>query len=82
MAVDPRQVLAGVLTITMFVMLGDMIKRDHFDQPRVCIILSICVSIYIYVYMYTFFCFLFFFFSFCWNAEYDSLFQSDYLMFS
>ncbi|XP_060206084.1 protein MANNAN SYNTHESIS-RELATED 1 isoform X2 [Lycium barbarum] len=31
MAVDPRQVLAGVLTITMFVMLGDMIKRDHFD---------------------------------------------------
>lgn len=35
MAVDPRQVLAGVLTITMFVMLGDMIKRDHFDPPRV-----------------------------------------------
>lgn len=32
MGVDPRQVLAGVLTITMFVMLGDMIKRDHFDS--------------------------------------------------
>ncbi|CAN4085072.1 unnamed protein product [Withania somnifera] len=32
MAVDPRQVLAAVLTITMFVMLGDMIKRDHFDS--------------------------------------------------
>ncbi|XP_047959865.1 protein MANNAN SYNTHESIS-RELATED 2-like [Salvia hispanica] len=37
MGVDPRQVLAGVLTVTMFVMLGDMIKRDHFDtvQPAV-----------------------------------------------
>ncbi|XP_051117010.1 protein MANNAN SYNTHESIS-RELATED 1 [Andrographis paniculata] len=33
MAVDPRQILAGVLTVTMFVMLGDMIKRDHFDPP-------------------------------------------------
>ncbi|XP_052181724.1 protein MANNAN SYNTHESIS-RELATED 1-like [Diospyros lotus] len=33
MAVDPRQVLAGFLTITMFVMLGNMIKRDHFDSP-------------------------------------------------
>ncbi|KAK4479220.1 hypothetical protein RD792_014731 [Penstemon davidsonii] len=32
MAVDPRQVLAGVLTLTMFVMLGNMIKRDHFDS--------------------------------------------------
>ncbi|GFZ08179.1 O-fucosyltransferase family protein [Actinidia rufa] len=32
MAVDPRQVLAGVLTVTMFVMLGNMIKRDHFDS--------------------------------------------------
>jgi len=31
MAVDPRQVLAGFLTVTMFVMLGNMIKRDHFD---------------------------------------------------
>ncbi|KAL7162863.1 hypothetical protein ACSBR2_043188 [Camellia fascicularis] len=34
MAVDPRQVLAGFLTITMFVMLGNMIKRDHFDSPK------------------------------------------------
>ncbi|KAL6996134.1 arginine--tRNA ligase msr1 [Sarracenia purpurea var. burkii] len=32
MAVDPRQVLAGFLTVTMFVMLGNMIKRDHFDS--------------------------------------------------
>ncbi|XP_057472399.1 protein MANNAN SYNTHESIS-RELATED 1-like [Actinidia eriantha] len=32
MTVDPRQVLAGVLTVTMFVMLGNMIKRDHFDS--------------------------------------------------
>ncbi|MCD7470987.1 hypothetical protein HAX54_011244 [Datura stramonium] len=30
MAVDPRQVVAGVLTVTMFVMLGNMITRDHF----------------------------------------------------
>ncbi|XP_074556907.1 protein MANNAN SYNTHESIS-RELATED 1-like [Curcuma longa] len=28
---DPRQILASVLTITMFLMLGNMIKRDHFD---------------------------------------------------
>ncbi|KAK3035560.1 hypothetical protein RJ639_034765 [Escallonia herrerae] len=34
MAVDPRQVLAGVLTVTMFVMLGNMIKREHFDSPQ------------------------------------------------
>ncbi|KAI8544813.1 hypothetical protein RHMOL_Rhmol08G0324100 [Rhododendron molle] len=32
MAVDPRQVLAGFLTVTMFVMLGCMVKRDHFDS--------------------------------------------------
>ncbi|KAL6568664.1 hypothetical protein OROHE_004348 [Orobanche hederae] len=34
MAVDPRQVLAGVLTLMMFVMLGNMIKRDHFDDAH------------------------------------------------
>ncbi|CAL9102803.1 unnamed protein product [Musa textilis] len=32
MAVDPRQVVAGFLTIAMFAMLGNMIKRDHFDS--------------------------------------------------
>ncbi|KAA8541545.1 hypothetical protein F0562_022697 [Nyssa sinensis] len=32
MAVDPRQLLAGFLTLTMFAMLGNMIKRDHFDS--------------------------------------------------
>ncbi|KAJ0965603.1 hypothetical protein J5N97_026741 [Dioscorea zingiberensis] len=32
MAVDPRQVLAAILTISMFAMLGNMIKRDHFDS--------------------------------------------------
>lgn len=37
MAVDPRQLVAGVLTITMFVMLGNMIKRDHFDPAPVSI---------------------------------------------
>ncbi|KAK7372155.1 hypothetical protein VNO80_05525 [Phaseolus coccineus] len=31
MGVDLRQVVAGVLTVTMFVMLIHMIKRDHFD---------------------------------------------------
>lgn len=33
MGIDPRQIVAGVLTVTMFVMLGNMIKRDHFDAP-------------------------------------------------
>ncbi|KAI3775180.1 hypothetical protein L1987_49749 [Smallanthus sonchifolius] len=33
MAIDPRQIVAGVLTVTMFVMLGDMVKRQHFDSP-------------------------------------------------
>ncbi|EEF34090.1 protein MANNAN SYNTHESIS-RELATED 2 [Ricinus communis] len=32
MGVDLRQVIAGILTLTMFVMLGNMIKRDHFDS--------------------------------------------------
>ncbi|XP_072977159.1 protein MANNAN SYNTHESIS-RELATED 1-like [Typha angustifolia] len=35
MAVDPRQVLGGFLTLSMFVMLGNMIKRDHFDDTDV-----------------------------------------------
>lgn len=35
MGVDLRQVVAGVLTITMFVMLGNMIKREHFDSVHV-----------------------------------------------
>uniref|UniRef100_A0A0D3H8J0 O-fucosyltransferase family protein n=1 Tax=Oryza barthii TaxID=65489 RepID=A0A0D3H8J0_9ORYZ len=30
MAVDPRHVVAGFLTLSMFVMLGNMIKHDHF----------------------------------------------------
>ncbi|KAJ1429226.1 GDP-fucose protein O-fucosyltransferase [Sesbania bispinosa] len=32
MGVDLRQVVAGILTVTMFVMLIHMIKRDHFDS--------------------------------------------------
>lgn len=32
--VDPRQVLAGILTLTMVLMLANMIKRDHFDHPH------------------------------------------------
>ncbi|CAL9772117.1 unnamed protein product [Musa acuminata subsp. burmannicoides] len=35
MAVDPRQLVAGFLTIAMFAMLGNMIKRDHFDSVKV-----------------------------------------------
>ncbi|CAM8940808.1 unnamed protein product [Rhodiola kirilowii] len=35
MGFDFRQVVAGFLTITMFVMLGHMIKRDHFDSIQV-----------------------------------------------
>ncbi|KAJ1290258.1 hypothetical protein BS78_02G229400 [Paspalum vaginatum] len=31
MAVDPRQVVAGFLTLSMFVMLGNMIRHDHFS---------------------------------------------------
>ncbi|XP_023000284.1 protein MANNAN SYNTHESIS-RELATED 2-like [Cucurbita maxima] len=34
MGVDLRQVLAGILTLTMFLMLGHMIKRDHFDSVQ------------------------------------------------
>ncbi|KAG9149791.1 hypothetical protein Leryth_026332 [Lithospermum erythrorhizon] len=37
MAVDARQILSAVLTVTMFVMLGNMIKRDHFDSILVTI---------------------------------------------
>jgi hypothetical protein len=35
MAVDPRQVVAGFLTLSMFVMLGNMIKHDHFSSTEV-----------------------------------------------
>lgn len=33
MGIDPRQIVAGILTVTMFLMLGNMIKRQHFDAP-------------------------------------------------
>ncbi|KAH7529390.1 hypothetical protein FEM48_Zijuj05G0179200 [Ziziphus jujuba var. spinosa] len=32
MGVNLRQDVAGILTLTMFVMLGNMIERDHFDS--------------------------------------------------
>ncbi|CAN7074186.1 unnamed protein product [Brassica oleracea var. botrytis] len=32
MGVDLRQVVAGILTITMFVMLGQMLHRDYYDS--------------------------------------------------
>ncbi|KAK9097449.1 hypothetical protein Sjap_022946 [Stephania japonica] len=31
MAADPRHLIGAVLTFTMFAMLGNMIKKDHFD---------------------------------------------------
>lgn len=31
MAMDARQVIAAILTLSMFAMLGNMIKKDHFD---------------------------------------------------
>ncbi|XP_065852426.1 protein MANNAN SYNTHESIS-RELATED 2-like [Euphorbia lathyris] len=34
MGVDLRQVVAGILTLTMFLMLGNMIKREHFDSTE------------------------------------------------
>ncbi|XP_010550817.1 PREDICTED: uncharacterized protein LOC104821598 [Tarenaya hassleriana] len=34
MGVDLRQVVAGILTITMFVMLGKMLHRDYFDSDQ------------------------------------------------
>lgn len=41
MAVDPRQLLAGFLTISMFVMVGNMIKRDHFDTIEVLLYIAL-----------------------------------------
>ena len=35
MGVDLRQGVAGILTITMFVMLGPMLHRDYFDSLQV-----------------------------------------------
>ena len=35
MGVDLRQVVAGILTITMFVMLGQMLHRDYYDSLQV-----------------------------------------------
>lgn len=33
--VDPRQIVAGILTLSMFLMLFNMIKRDHFDSIEI-----------------------------------------------
>lgn len=35
MGVDLRQVVAGILTITMFIMLGQMLHRDYYDSLQV-----------------------------------------------
>ncbi|XP_042498271.1 protein MANNAN SYNTHESIS-RELATED 1-like [Macadamia integrifolia] len=34
MAVDPKQILGAFLTFSMFAMLANMIKEDHFDSPN------------------------------------------------
>lgn len=44
--VDPHR---GVLTVTMFVMLGNMIKHDHFVAPishHICFFLHSCLFIH------------------------------------
>ncbi|XP_058766917.1 protein MANNAN SYNTHESIS-RELATED-like [Vicia villosa] len=33
-SMDLRQAFAGLLTLSMFMMLGNMIKKDHFDYPN------------------------------------------------
>ncbi|PKA51376.1 Uncharacterized protein AXF42_Ash002741 [Apostasia shenzhenica] len=45
MAVDPRHILAGFLTISMFAMLGNMIKRDHFDSLQMTLPLQSGVNV-------------------------------------
>ena len=42
MGVDLRQVVAGILTVTMFVMLGQMLHRDYFDAVQV---ITSCLSL-------------------------------------
>ncbi|KAL5699627.1 hypothetical protein ACHQM5_030503 [Ranunculus cassubicifolius] len=37
MAMDPRHALGAVLTFTMFALLGNMIKKDHFDAVQVAL---------------------------------------------
>lgn len=52
MGVDLRQVVAGILTLTMFVMLGNMIKRDHFDSVEVRVVcLFVCLLVFVYSYI-------------------------------
>ena len=46
MGLDMKQVVAAVLTLTMFVMLANMIKRDHFDPE---VIFSHILLIYPFV---------------------------------
>ena len=38
MAMDARQVIAAILTLSMFAMLGNMIKKDHFDTFQVSLL--------------------------------------------
>ena len=49
MGVDLRQVVAAILTLTMFVMLGNMIKRDHFDSAEVCSSFPYLMAVLVYI---------------------------------
>lgn len=42
--VDVRQLVAGMLTLSMFIMLGNMIRKDHFGT-------AIVSSVLVYVYL-------------------------------
>lgn len=65
MAVDPRQVLAGFLTISMFVLLGNMIKQDHFDSVEVHFLETKIATFLVFVGLRSKTLFFFFFRSFC-----------------
>lgn len=41
--VDVRQLVAGMLTLSMFIMLGNMIKKDHFGTAIVSSVLVNCL---------------------------------------
>lgn len=43
MAVDLRQVMGGILTFSMFIMLGNMVKKDHIDPFLVSFFLKFII---------------------------------------
>jgi len=55
MGFDLRQIVAGILTLTMFVMLIHMIKRDHFDSVQVRPILIFLSKVSIFHFFFSFY---------------------------